>query len=233
MLANPVAFDIDAQGRIYVAETYRYRTSVLDIRDYMWTLEDELANRTTAEWLATMKKSFGDEGIKELSKETERIRLLEDTKRTGVADKSTLFAEGFNAPQDGIASGVLARHGKVYFANIPHVWMLEGESATGSGPAVKRTSISSGYGVRFNFTGHDLHGLTWGPDGKLYFSIGDRGAHATGPDGSVASAPDCGAVFRCNPDGTQLELFATGLRNPQSSRAATAAGASVTSSRRS
>jgi quinoprotein glucose dehydrogenase len=216
MLANPVAFDIDAQGRIYVAETYRYRSSVLDIRDYMWTLEDELANRTTAEWLATMKRSFGDEGLKELSLETERIRLLEDTNHDGVADKTTLYAEGFNAPQDGIASGVLARRGKVYFANIPHVWMLEGESATGSGPAVKRTAISSGYGVRFNFTGHDLHGLIFGPDGKLYFSVGDRGAHATGPDGSVASVPDCGAVFRCNPDGTQLELFATGLRNPQS-----------------
>ena len=214
MLANPVAFNFDEQGRIYVAETYRYRTSVLDIRDYMWTLEDELANRTTAEWLATIKRSFGEAGLKELSIESERIRLLEDTKHTGVADKSTLFAEGFNGPQDGIASGVLARRGKVYFTSIPNVWMLEGESAGGA--AVKRTAISSGYGVRFNFTGHDLHGLIFGPDGKLYFSCGDRGAHATGPDGSVADSPDCGAVFRCNPDGTQLEVFAFGLRNPQS-----------------
>ncbi|MBI5767567.1 MAG: HEAT repeat domain-containing protein [Verrucomicrobia bacterium] len=216
MLANPVAFDIDAQGRIYVAETYRYGSSTLDIRSYMWTLEDDLANRTTAEWLTSMKRHFGPEGLKELSLESERIRLLEDTKRTGVADKSTLYAEGFNSPQDGVASGVLARRGQVWFANIPNLWMLQGESAAAAGPAVKRTAISSGYGVRFNFTGHDLHGLVFGPDGKLYFSIGDRGAHATGPDGSVADTPDSGAVFRCNPDGTQLELFATGLRNPQS-----------------
>src|SRR3954465_11052748 len=40
MLANPVAFNFDERGRIFVAETYRYRTSTLDIRDYMWTLED-------------------------------------------------------------------------------------------------------------------------------------------------------------------------------------------------
>src|SRR5438045_1907207 len=34
MLANPVAFNIDERGRVFIAETYRYRSSVLDIRDY-------------------------------------------------------------------------------------------------------------------------------------------------------------------------------------------------------
>ncbi len=211
MLANPVAFTIDEHGRVFVAETYRYRSSVLDIRDYMWTLESELATRTAEEWHAVAKRNFGDAGLKELSIESERVRLLEDTKHTGVADKSTLYAEGFNTPFDGIASGVLARRGEVWFTNIPNLWKLTGENQ-----AETRTAISTGYGVRFNFTGHDLHGLTFGPDGKIYFSIGDRGAHAVATDGSIADTPDSGAVFRCNPDGTQLELFATGLRNPQS-----------------
>lgn len=212
MLANPVAFNFDERGRIFVAETYRYRSSVLDIRDYMWTLESELATRTGDEWLKVVKRNFGDAGLKELSIESERIRLLEDTKHTGVADKSTLYAEGFNTPLDGIASGVLARRGQVWFTNIPNLWKL-----TGDHQAETRTVLSNGYGVRFNFTGHDLHGLTFGPDGKIYFSIGDRGAHAVSKeDGSVADTPDSGAVFRCDPDGSHLELFATGLRNPQS-----------------
>ena len=214
MLANPVAFNFDERGRIYVAETYRYRSSVLDIRDYMWTLEAELANRNGDDWLATIKRSFGAEGVKELSIESERVRLLEDTDHTGVATRSTLFAEGFNGPLDGIASGVIARRGSVWFTNIPTLWRFDGE--TKDGAAAKRTALSTGYGVRFNFTGHDMHGLIFGPDGKLYFSIGDRGAHATALDGSVADSPDTGSVFRCNPDGTQLERFATGLRNPQS-----------------
>src|SRR5690606_6913894 len=46
MLANPVAIDFDEKGRLFVSETYRYRTSVLDIRDYRPMLELDLAART-------------------------------------------------------------------------------------------------------------------------------------------------------------------------------------------
>jgi quinoprotein glucose dehydrogenase len=211
MLANPVAFNFDEKGRIFVAETYRYRSSVLDIRDYMWMLEDELACRTVEDRAALIKKAFGPAGEKELSIEGEVVRLLEDTNGDGVADKSYVYADGFNSPLDGIASGVLARRGKVYFTNIPTVWQF-----TGDKKAEQRTVISRGYGVRFNFTGHDLHGLVMGPDGKLYFSNGDRGANVKTKEGGVIDVADMGAVFRCNPDGSQMELFAYGLRNPQS-----------------
>jgi len=45
LLANPVAFSFDGKGRMFIAETHRYRTSVLDIRHYIFMLEDDLANR--------------------------------------------------------------------------------------------------------------------------------------------------------------------------------------------
>ncbi|MEW6160874.1 MAG: HEAT repeat domain-containing protein, partial [Verrucomicrobiota bacterium] len=64
-------------------------------------------------------------------------------------------------------------------------------------------------------TGHDLHGLAFGPDGKLYFSIGDRGFSIVSREGRLLAYPDTGAVLRCNPDGTDLEVFCIGLRNPQ------------------
>ncbi|HUR57207.1 MAG TPA: HEAT repeat domain-containing protein [Opitutaceae bacterium] len=211
MLANPVAFNFDERGRIFVAETYRYRTSVLDIRDYMWILEDELAARTIEDRTAIIQKRFGPAGVKELSIEGEILRVLEDTNGDGVADKSGVYADGFNSPLDGIASGVLARRGKVWFTNIPSVWQFTGDQR-----AEHRTEISRGYGVRFNYTGHDLHGLVWGPDGKIYFSNGDRGATVKTKEGGVIDTADMGAVFRCNPDGSQMELFAWGLRNPQS-----------------
>jgi quinoprotein glucose dehydrogenase len=79
--------------------------------------------------------------------------------------------------------------------------------------------LSTGYGARVAFRGHDMHGLVLGPDGRLYFTIGDRGYKVEYKDGKgethVAHDPASGAVFRCEADGSGLEVFATGLRNPQ------------------
>jgi quinoprotein glucose dehydrogenase len=209
MLANPVAIDFDEKGRLFVSETYRYRTSVLDIRDYMGMLELDLASRSIEDRAAIQHKVFGAQA-KDFAIESEVVRLVEDTDHDGVADKSSVYADGFNSELDGIASGVLARHGKVWFTNIPSLWLLEGDAG-----AVKKTELLRGFGVRFNFTGHDFHGLAMGNDGKLYYSIGDRGTHVKGKEGQLVDYPDEGAVFRSNPDGTEFELFAHGLRNPQ------------------
>lgn len=213
MLANPVAIDFDEKGRLFVAETHRYGTSVLDIRGYMGMLELDLAARTIEDRAEVIRKVFGEEGAKQLAIESEVVRLVEDRDGDGVADTSSVFANGFNTMLDGIASGVLARDGKVWLTNIPSLWLLE--EAQGTQGAAKRTELLRGFGVHFNFTGHDLHGLAIGHDGKLYFSIGDRGAHVRGKEGQIVSVPDEGAVFRSNLDGTELELFAHGLRNPQ------------------
>lgn len=213
-LANAVAFAIDHKGRFYTSETYRYRSSVLDIRHYLPWLEDDMALRTVDERAEMVKEKLGEAGAQQLAIETEVVRLIEDTDDDGIADRSTVFADGFNTILDGIASGVLPRRdGKVYFTNIPNLWLLE--DTDGDGHSDRRESLSRGYGVRFSLTGHDLHGLIMGPDGRLYFSCGDRGSHVVTKEGAIISVPDEGAVFRCEPDGSGLELFAKGLRNPQ------------------
>ena len=212
MLANPVAFCIDAQGRVFVSETYRFNTSVLDIRRYMAMLDDDLACRTVEDRLHMTERRFGEQA-KELARESEVIRLLEDRNHDGKADFSAVYADGFSSMLDGIASGVLAHRGKVWFANIPEISELEGIDKKGH--AKSKKTFSYGYGVRFSYTGHDLHGLILGPDGKLYFSFGDRGASVKTKEGKTLAYPDEGAVFRCNQDGTELEMVHHGLRNPQ------------------
>ena len=212
MLGNPVAFNMDEKGRVFVTETYRYRVGgALDIRDYLWMLEEDLALRTVEQRTAMLAKNFGPEGMKALSVVGEIVRLVEDTDGDGVADRTSVYADGFNTPLDGIASGILARRGEVWFTNIPSIWKFTGERR-----AETRTEISRGYGVRFSFTGHDLHGPTFGPDGKIYFSFGDRGASVKTKEANTLNTPDYGAVYRMNPDGTQMELVADGMRNPQS-----------------
>jgi quinoprotein glucose dehydrogenase len=100
----------------------------------------------------------------------------------------------------------------VYYTCIPSLWLLR--DADGDGRAELRRELATGFGVHVGYLGHDMHGLRIGPDGKLYFSIGDRGLHVETPRG-VLDMPDMGGVLRCNLDGSDLEIFATGLRNPQ------------------
>ena len=212
LLANPVAFTFDERGRAYVCESFRIKAGVQDIRNNMDWLDEELASRSVDDRLAEMTRHLGNRMAK-YSEASERVRRVEDRDGDGRADHATVFAQGFNTPLDGIGSGVLARKGNVWYANIPNFWLLR--DTNNDGVADFRKSLHYGYGVRFGFYGHDLHGVHFGPDGKLYFSIGDRGSNIKLAEGRHVGDPDSGSVFRCNPDGSELELFAFGLRNPQ------------------
>ena len=212
LLANPVSIATDEKGRWFVAETFRLHAGVSDIRAHMNWLEDELASTSLDSFLAILKADPKVD-LEKNALNSERVQMVWDSKDTGVADSSKIFAEGFNDPLSGIAAGVLARKGNVYLTSIPDLWLLQDNKRSGS--ADSRTSLAKGFGVRTAFLGHDLHGLRIGPDGRLYFSVGDRGANATAIDGSRAVNTETGAVYRCNLDGSGLEIFALGLRNPQ------------------
>ena len=213
LMANPVAFGIDEQGRIYVCETYRQGgLGVEDNRDHMNWLETDLSLQTV-EGRLEMYKEFLGEGIGQFEKQEDRIVLVEDADGDGKADKSTIFADGFKDAIEGTGASVLALNGKVYYTCIPRLYLME--DTNGDGKADKIETLHDGYGVRVAFSGHDLHGLTLGPDGRLYFSIGDRGFNVETQEGTRLVMPDRGAVFRCEFDGSNLEVFASGMRNPQ------------------
>jgi quinoprotein glucose dehydrogenase len=211
-VANPVAFCFDDQGRMYVAETFRQSNGVEDNRSHMNWLLDDLAARTVADRIVMFRKYLKDD-VKQYSIEHDRIRRLVDTDGDGHADESTVFADGFNAVEEGTGAGLLAFDGGVFYTCIPKLWYLK--DADGDGVADEKTALYDGFGVRVAFRGHDLHGLVLAPDGRIYFSIGDRGYNVELKDKTRLVQPDQGAVFRCEPDGSRLEVYCTGLRNPQ------------------
>jgi len=212
MLGNPVCLSFDDQGKLYVGETHRYKTSVWDSRGKpREVMEADLACRTVEDRLALNFKVHGDK-TKDFGIETEAVRLLEDRDHDGKADRSSLFAEGFNSIVDGATGGILAWGDQVYFANIPNLWRLDKPDADGR--STGRTAVLEGFGVHYNYTGHDFHGPVMGPDGMLYTSIGDRGLHVKTHEGGVVDMPDEGGVYRCWPDGGGFELVHRGMRNP-------------------
>ena len=214
-LENPVAICIDDKGHVYVAEEHRFNEGTEENRTRPFLLEDDLQIRTLDDRMAMFKKWEGkfEGGLSWFTRASDIVRRLEDRDKDGKADVSTVFADGFNTPLAGLGSGLIARNGKVWYTCIPDLWLLENKDADGT--ADQKTSLLRGFGVNAAFLGHDLHGLAWGPDGMLYFSVGDRGAHVISKEGVTISNPRNGAVYRCNPDGTNLELIHKGLRNPQ------------------
>jgi len=221
MLAHPVALCVDEKGRVYVSQTFRFSDGIsgggdkdygaLDMRGHMDWLEQDLSNKTVEDRVAMLKRNMGEK-VSLLQRNPERIQFIEDKDGDGKADASTIFSEDFKDIADGAAEGILAYKGNLYFTNIPHLWLLRDEN--GDGKADVKKSLAYGFGPRIAFLGHDLHGLVIGPDRKLYYSVGDRGYHVE-QNGKVWHGHEWGAVFRSELDGSNFEVFCTGLRNPQ------------------
>jgi quinoprotein glucose dehydrogenase len=212
-VANIVAFDVDNQGRVFVCESFRQSNGVTDNRNHnqQWLLAD-LAAKTVQDRIDYHKRLLGESAIT-YAQQDDRLRLLMDTDRDGKADQSFVFAEGFNRIEEGTGAGVLSRSGTVYYTNIPKLWRLTDDD--GDGISDTRRTLSDGFGVKVALRGHDLHGIIKGPDGRLYFTIGDRGYNVTTDDGRIIADVHSGAMFRCEMDGSNLEVVSTGLRNPQ------------------
>jgi quinoprotein glucose dehydrogenase len=215
LLADPVAMCFDNQGRLYVTEHHRNRHGTQDTREHPVWLDDDRSATGVADRLAYMKK-YANQGApsNEFYRELpDRVVRIVDKDIDGRADHSELLAL-FQDALDGPAAGVVAAaDGSVWVNCIPHVWRLPASMIDNPDPALEK--IFSGFGVKFSFHGHDLHGLVQGPDGRIYWSIGDRGYNVVTQEGKSLVDLWRGAIFRCEADGSNLEVFATGLRNPQ------------------
>ena len=213
---NPISIAIDTKGRVYVAEIHRFQKGVEDSRRYnIWFL-DEIKCNSLDDRTKLYEKWIGKGLFKKghFSAHSDRIVTLYDKNNDGVADEMKEFSGKYNHPLDGNGSSILlGMDGEMYYANIPHIWKIT--DADGDGVSEKREEFITGFGFRSGVNGHDLHGLEWGVDGRLYFSNGDRGYGIKTKEGKTLFNSERGAIFRCEPDGSNLEIFTIGNRNPQ------------------
>jgi putative membrane-bound dehydrogenase-like protein len=150
-------------------------------------------------------ESSGGDLYLELQKQTRgcRIRRFEDKDGDGVFETSTVFAENLT-PSMGIAW----HQGKLYVADPPDVVVYE--DLDDDGKADRRRVILSGFGHSDNGS---LHGLLFGPDGLLYMTTGEPDGYSLpGRDGKKLTGRS-GALIRCKPDGSNVEIVARGFEN--------------------
>ncbi len=182
LLLSPSAIDIDAKGRVWVAEIVNYRGH-------------------------NGKRPEGD-----------RILILEDTDKDGTLDKQTVFwqTRDIDSPH-----GVCVLGNRVIVAAKGKVWAITDTNGDDKGD-VAEVMFSGIDGAQHD---HSIHAAMFGPDGKLYFNMGNEGHQLKDKDGKpVTDAAgnevvnrrkpyQQGMVFRCDVDGSNVETVGWDFRN--------------------
>lgn len=229
LVKDPVALDIDARGVMYVTSSPRTGLP-LDIRDHPdWILDvhtltsvdglREFLKRTMAPersgqngWMPDLNGD-GSRDWRDLAGRQERVYRLQDTAGLGRADTSEIVITGFvnDDPVSEVAGGVMFKDGDLFIGAAPDLWRFR--DTNGDGRMDVRDSIAHGFNVHPGFGGHGVSGITTGPDGRIYWKVGDIGLNVVDRTGTRWMYPNRGSIVRANPDGSDFEVFASGLRN--------------------
>ena len=166
-------------------------------------------------WVAEIVNYRGHNGKRA---EGDRIIILEDTDGDGVADQSKTYYQGrdIDSPH-----GVCVLGNKVIVSAGEQVLIFT-DNNDDDKPDDKK--------VLFNVIGgkqhdHGIHAFCFGPDGKLYFNFGNASRGLKTPDGKIIidkagneirdhrQPYQQGMVFRCDPDGSNVETLGWNFRN--------------------
>jgi hypothetical protein len=191
LIRDPVAFDWDERGRLWVVEMGDYpkgddpasgRASALRVGapDASQTEQEQNAHGGL-----TPNRSPEYRG---------RVQMLEDTDKNGVYDKATTFLDNLAFP-----NGIHCWRGGVIITMAPEVFYAE--DTDGDGKADVRETMYRGF-VEGNQQ-HRINGLRWGLDGWLYLANGDSGGEIAGTgfvpgssaSGQGVSPPDAPDAF--------------------------------------
>ncbi len=146
----------------------------------------------------------------------DRIIILEDTNGDGKADNQKTF---YQSPDLNAPLGIAVLDSMVIVAQSPYIWRLYDDNHDDK--ADRKEIMFQGIGGEQH--DHGAHAFTFGPDGKLYFNLGNEGKQLLDAKGNPVLDQDGdiigpkkykqGMVFRCNVDGTQVECLGQNFRN--------------------
>lgn len=122
--------------------------------------------------------------------------------------KITTFAENLHA-----VFGLCYVDGRLYVHHTPQFSVFVDDNGVGKDRRDLFTTNPNPNLAGKGFNDHIPSNVRLGLDGWLYMSSGDKGIFgAVGTDGSKVDLRG-GGIMRFRPDGTQLEIYATGTRN--------------------
>ena len=103
----------------------------------------------------------------------------------------------------------------VYVCQSPDILVFEDKDGDGKADGPPTKLLTGFRGIDHD---HGVHGILIGPEGKLYFTVGDTGVqNLVDKFGKkwTSNGTDCraGTVWRCDLDGKNLELLAHNFRN--------------------
>lgn len=145
-----------------------------------------------------------------LGKEPGKGKILRciDSDGDGKADKINEFCKA-DHPR-----GLIYDNGKLWVLHPPSLTLFHDDDGDGVADRseVLIKNVSTEY-VTKRGADHTTNGIRMGIDGWIYIALGDFGLiDAEGTDGTKITHRG-GGVLRVRPDGTEMELYATGLRN--------------------
>lgn len=191
-VVNPVGMTFGTDGTLYVLE---WRPSPGD--EWKETPEEFTYKDGSKRKVATMKKKSKDV-----------CKILRLNPKTNTYDKSEIILE------EELPSTLLLHDGWLYTASrgsVRRYRLSHLDSRADRSKPPQMEVIAQGF---CGFHHHQVSGLTIGNDGWLYITSGDDDNFAEGSDGSRATVLRTGAVFRCRPDGSNLQVYSIGYRNP-------------------
>lgn len=183
-LVNPRWILVAANGDIFIAESATTKTFFIKIRD--WIIGKKHADNVGKYYSAN------------------RITLLRDKDKDGIADESHVFLEGLNQPL-----GMLILNNYFYVANTDALWRFPYQTGQNKimGKGEKILDLPAGKHNR-----HWARNLLANKEGtKIYVSVGSGSNVAEhGLDNEIGRA----AIWEINPDGSGKRIYGSGLRNP-------------------